>query len=140
MIQPPHQPTIQREKIRIYNNRGEIRESPIDGKSRVYMRARMYPGLQHSRSLGDLLAHQIGVYSEPSIKIHEILQNDKFFVIGSHSLWDILPPEEVIASVTELGPKDKGVFCEYIFQSLQETAISTGQLIDDTTIIISHIN
>ena len=48
--------------------------------------------------------------------------------------------KEVIDSITELGPKDKGVFSEYIFQSLQEVAATTGQPIDDTTIIISHIN
>ena len=115
MIYPPHIPTNQREKIRIYNNRGEIRESPLDGKSRVYMRARMYPALLNSRSLGDLLAHQIGVYSKPQLKIHEILQNDKFFIIGSSTLWDIVAPEEVIDSIAELGSKDKGVYCDFIF-------------------------
>lgn len=73
MNYPPHRPTLPKEKIRIYNRRGEIRESPIDGKSRIYMRARMYPALLNSRSLGDLLGHQIGVSSEPSIKIHDIL-------------------------------------------------------------------
>lgn len=140
MTYPPHLPTTQIEKIRIYNKRGEIRESPIDGKTRIYMRARMYPSLLNSRSIGDLLGHQIGVCSQPSIKIHDILTNDKFFIIGTSSLWEILAPEEVIDSITELGPKDKGVFSEVVFTSLQEVALASGATIDDTTIIISHIN
>jgi hypothetical protein len=40
-----------------------------DKKPRVYVRGRMYPGLSTTRSLGDLLAHQIGVTSEPSVKV-----------------------------------------------------------------------
>jgi hypothetical protein len=55
-------------------------------------------------------------------------------------VWDILAPEEVIDSIAELGSKDKGVYCDFIFQTLKENAMSTGSLIDDTTIIISHIN
>ena len=73
MTYPPHKPDLQNEKIRIYNKRGEIRESPLDGKSRIYIRGRMYPALSISRSLGDLISHQIGVTSEPEIRIHEIL-------------------------------------------------------------------
>lgn len=65
MNYPGHKPVNPKEKVRIYNKRGEIRESPVDGKSRVYMRARMYPSLPNSRSLGDLLGHQIGVISKP---------------------------------------------------------------------------
>ena len=47
------------------------------------MRARTYPGLSTSRSLGDLLAHEIGVTSEPGVKILELTQKDLFVLIGS---------------------------------------------------------
>ena len=57
MTYPPHSPDLPLEKVRIYNKRGEIRESPLDGKSRIYIRARMYPALAISRTIGDLIAH-----------------------------------------------------------------------------------
>ena len=59
---PPHKPSVLNEKIRIYNNRGEIRETS-DGFQRIFLRARMYPGLKISRTIGDLIPHQIGVSS-----------------------------------------------------------------------------
>jgi len=80
----------------------------------------MYPSLLNSRSLGDLLGHQIGVNSDPSIKIHEILSGDKFLIVGTSNVWEMLAPEEVIDSINELGAKDKGVFSEYIFNSMRE--------------------
>ena len=108
MTYPPHKPDLRTEKIRIYNKRGEIRESPLDGKSRIYIRGRMYPALSISRSIGDLISHQIGVTSEPEIRIHEILQHDKFFVLGSVSLWELLGPEEVIEIINENELKEYG--------------------------------
>jgi serine/threonine protein phosphatase PrpC len=68
----------------------------------------MYPALSISRSIGDLITHQIGVISEPEIRIHEILQHDKFFVLGTVSLWELLGPEEVIEIINENELKDYG--------------------------------
>ena len=51
-----HSPEIPSEKYRIYDNRGEIRETN-DGKQRIFLRARMYPGLKVSRTIGDLIPH-----------------------------------------------------------------------------------
>jgi hypothetical protein len=69
---PEHIPTDEIEKIRIYNHRGEIRTSALEKKTRIYVRARMYPGLSTSRSLGDVLAHHIGVTSEPNVKVVDL--------------------------------------------------------------------
>ena len=53
--------------------------------------------------------------SEPEIKIHEILQNDKFFVCGTNSLWENLGPDEVIEFVNDHGIKDDDYSSEVIF-------------------------
>lgn len=53
---PLHKPTVDAERFRIYNNNGEIRETH-DGVHRVFLRARMYPGLNKSRSIGDIIPH-----------------------------------------------------------------------------------
>jgi serine/threonine protein phosphatase PrpC len=60
---------------RIYKNRGEVKTGLTlsgDKKPRIYVRGRTFPGISTSRSLGDLLAHQIGVTSEPSVRIINI--------------------------------------------------------------------
>ena len=57
LTEKSHSPESNEEKIRIYNNQGEIRRSNLDKKPKIYVRARMYPGLTISRSLGDLIAH-----------------------------------------------------------------------------------
>ena len=72
--------------------------------------------------------------------MHEILNGDKFIIAGTASLWEIMAPDQVIDSITELGVKDKGTYTEIIFNAMQEAALTQGALIDDTTIVISHIN
>ena len=85
-----HTPDKHEEKIRIYNNRGELRQSITEKVQKIYVRARMFPGLTITRSLGDLLAHQIGVTSEPHIKIHDITQADRFMTIATDGVWRYL--------------------------------------------------
>ena len=77
----PHTPEILLEKMRIYKNGGETRED--EGCSRIYQRGRMYPGLKVSRSLGDILAHHIGVKSEPNVVIRELKNTDKFVTVAT---------------------------------------------------------
>lgn len=99
---PAHRPERDEEKIRIYNENGEIRETS-DGLSRVFLRARMYPGLKISRTIGDLIPHQIGVISEPSFVAHSISQAyDKFFILASDGLWDYFGSEEVIDMINNM--------------------------------------
>ena len=101
-----HTPKNMDEKIRIYNSTGEVRESSIDKKRRIYVRARMYPGLSISRSLGDALAHEIGVVSTPDV-IEYNTGNDLFLVMGSGGVWDFISSEEVVELATsykEAGP------------------------------------
>jgi serine/threonine protein phosphatase PrpC len=139
MTVPEHTPLDYSEKIRIYNHRGETRASPLDKKMRIYVRARMYPGLSISRSLGDVLAHHIGVTSEPDIKIHKIEKNDKFIVLGTDGIWDNLLPGEVAEIVNEYGTRDPGTSSEFICQKVKDICINDGSFLDDMTIVVSHI-
>ena len=49
-----------------------------------------------SRSLGDLIAKNYGITWEPDIKKLEISENDKFLVIGSDGVWEIIDNKEVL--------------------------------------------
>lgn len=70
--------------------------------------------MPNSRSFGDLISHQIGVKSEPEIRVHEILQHDKFIIIGTNSLWEHLGPAEVIEIVNEYQQKEYGISSDII--------------------------
>ena len=104
---PPHKPNDEEERFRIYNHRGEIREDN-EKVERVFLRARMYPGLTTTRSIGDLIPHQIGMTSEPSIKNKLIESTDKFMVLGSPTLFDNLPIPVIVEKITEnnIGQRD----------------------------------
>ena len=77
--------------------------------------------------------------SEPEIRIHDILQHDRFFVMATMSLWEVLGPEEVIEIINDHELKDYGSTSEAIYHRLKETAVSEGQSVDDITLIISHL-
>ena len=92
-----HTASNHRELMRIYKNRGEVKTGATlsgDKKPRVYVRGRTFPGLSVTRSLGDLLAHHIGVTSEPSVRIITLsAQQSEFMHDG---IWDYMSPEDLV--------------------------------------------
>ena len=108
LTKPQHTPEILLEKMRIYKKGGETREEIMNqGTSRIYQRGRVYPGLKVSRSLGDILAHHIGVKSEPNVVVQEIRNTDKFVTIATQNVWKMLSADMVGDLVTEnYGKKD----------------------------------
>lgn len=58
------------------------------------------PGLAMSRSVGDTVAHSVGVTSEPEIFIHELSSSDKYMIIASDGLWEFMSNEQVMSVVT----------------------------------------
>ena len=82
----------------------------------------MYPGLSTTRSLGDLLAHQIGVTSEPSIKIMNITkeQCERFIAIGTDGIWDNITGEDLMDYVKDLATKDIGTASDYVVSKIRD--------------------
>lgn len=119
ILTPEHSPKVESEKIRIYNNRGETRTS-LDSKVRIYVRARMYPGLSISRSLGDILGHHIGVTSEPKVKIQNIDPSDKVLAMATDGVWDVLSADEVIEIINDYGMREPGTSSEIICTKVRD--------------------
>jgi serine/threonine protein phosphatase PrpC len=118
-----HTPQNEKELNRIYSNKGEVKTSLSlsgDKKPRVYVRGRMYPGLSTTRSLGDLLAHQIGVTSEPSIKIHKVSkeQSERFIALGTDGIWDNMNADDLMDNIKDI--KDVGKGSEYIVKKIRD--------------------
>ena len=104
---------------RIYKQRGEVKTGMTlsgDEKPRIYVRGRTFPGLSTSRSLGDLLAHHIGVTSEPSVRIINLSkqQTERFLAIGTDGIWDNMAADDFVENISEHGMKEIGIGSEYV--------------------------
>lgn len=62
---------------------------------RVWLKEQEAPGLAMSRSLGDLLAHSLGVSSHPEVMQFLLSPEDKFIIIASDGVWEFLSNEEI---------------------------------------------
>lgn len=67
------------------------------GPYRVWKRRGNVPGLAMSRSIGDKIAHEIGVISSPVITSFEYYSlYDQFIIAASDGIWDVMDNFEVV--------------------------------------------
>ena len=117
-----------------------IRIDKKEGNDKIYVRARMYPGLQITRSLGDVLAHNIGVTSEPTVFIDDIKSEDKFITVATDGIWRNLGPQEIGDIVSETFIEgSQGATCEIINQKMKDVCLETNKDLEDVTMIISAL-
>jgi len=64
-----------------------------------------------SRSIGDTIAHDFGVSSEPEFSRHHLTENDKFLIVASDGIWDVISSEEAVKIVGKALDKDKRDTC-----------------------------
>jgi serine/threonine protein phosphatase PrpC len=139
-----HTPSNEKEMGRIYKNRGEVKTGITlsgDKKPRIYVRGRTFPGISTTRSLGDLLAHHIGVTSEPSVRIINISlqQSERFIAIATDGIWDNMGPEDLIGHINEHGLKEIGQGSEYVCNKARDLCLSDKIPLDDITLVITHL-
>lgn len=100
--QKPHH-LGEKERIEAAGGRVSRLEDDDGGKLGPYRVMSIYglaPGLAMSRSLGDKLGEDVGVISEPVIHTFPLyFDRDKFVVVGSDGLWDVMTNEEVACFV-----------------------------------------
>ena len=54
-----------------------------------------------SRSIGDSIAHSVGVIAEPEIFTFDFVGNEKFIVIASDGIWEYIDSEECIKIIKD---------------------------------------
>ena len=100
-----HKPSQNEESQRIINNNGRIKRfydeqhKKYIGPERVWLKNKEEPGLAMTRSIGDKIAHCIGVIEEPEFKIYEYDGNEKFIIIASDGIWEYLNGDDCIKIV-----------------------------------------
>lgn len=99
-----HKPSDVEEKKRILNRQGRVERlvdehgEPI-GPPRVWLQYAWIPGLAMSRALGDKIAHQVGVISEPGISVLTLSPEDRFIILASDGVWEFIPSQEAVEIV-----------------------------------------
>ena len=100
-----HKPSEKDESTRIINSNGRIKRCYDEqlkkyiGPERVWLKNKEEPGLAMTRSIGDKVAHSIGVIDEPEYKIFEFDGNEKFIIIASDGIWEYLNGDDCIKIV-----------------------------------------
>jgi serine/threonine protein phosphatase PrpC len=99
-----HKPDLDDEKDRILSMKGRIKSfvdshgAPL-GPKRVWLPKEDIPGLAMSRSLGDRVAHSVGVSCEAEISEFALNEQSKILVLASDGVWEFLSNEEVAGTV-----------------------------------------
>ena len=132
------------EKKRILINGGRIKpfydekEKQFLGPDRVWIREDDIPGLAMTRSFGDIIAHSVGVISEPEIKRYDFSGNEKFIVIASDGIWEFISGEECVNIVK--GFYENNLDAIGAINAIMKEAFIRWQkneeIIDDITVII----
>lgn len=87
--------------------------SGLHGEDRMWVEDELYPGLMVSRSLGDIVAHNIGSLEIPDTNVIKLKESDEFIVLGSDGLWDVLSNQEVCDIVSNY-PKAPNLACKVL--------------------------
>lgn len=94
-----HKPENPKEKERILEKGGVLApfndEIDIGGPLRVWVKDEKYPGIAISRTLGDDVAHSVGVSCVPDIITKDITGEMCFLVIASDGVWEFLSNDKV---------------------------------------------
>ena len=102
-----HKPTESDEMKRILSNGGRIKQyydeklNEYIGPERIWLKNSEIPGLAMSRSIGDSIAHSVGVISVPEILKFDFIGNEKFIVIASDGIWEYIDSDECIKIIKD---------------------------------------
>lgn len=93
-------PDLPKEAERISRFKGRVfalRDEP--SVKRVWLPHQNTPGLAMARALGDYCLKNFGVISEPEVTYRRLTKKDKFVVLATDGVWDVLSNEQVVEIV-----------------------------------------
>ena len=97
-----HKPNDPNEMKRVLSSGGRIKPffdeelKKYLGPERVWLKNSDIPGLAMTRSIGDKVAHSVGVISEPEIIKYDFVGNEKFIILASDGIWEYIDSEECV--------------------------------------------
>ena len=141
-ISNDHKPDLIIEQKRIVKSGGRVEpfkneEGNYIGPKRVWLKDENAPGLAMSRSFGDVVAHSVGVISEPEITEYTFLHEDKFIILASDGIWEYISSDECVNLVKDFYiKKDIIGSLNFLYKEASKRWIIEEEVIDDITLII----
>lgn len=90
-------PNLPREAARIQQFKGRVFALQDEPEvARVWLPNSDSPGLAMARAFGDFCLKDFGLISTPDIYYHHITEKDKFVLLASDGVWDVLSNKEAI--------------------------------------------
>jgi len=136
-----HDPADEEEQRRICCSGGEVRR---DGVSRVYKKGTKTPGLNLSRSLGDVYAHRhCGVSAEPEVhQMATCAEEDQLLLVCSDGIWGVFTPEEAVAFVEPYAPYEAAEAASALAAEAWKrwSEGTQGAYVDDTTVLLLNLH
>ncbi|KAG1676518.1 hypothetical protein FOA52_000061 [Chlamydomonas sp. UWO 241] len=135
-----HKPANPEEQARILASNGRV-ERLVDelgepmGPHRVWLQYAWIPGLAMSRALGDVLAHTVGVSSQPEHSVVELDPTHKFMILASDGVWEFINSAEAVDIVRQCDTIDEG--CRALVdQAYQRWLTEEEGVVDDITAVV----
>eukprot|EP00428_Durinskia_dybowskii_P015482 CAMPEP_0170215822 /NCGR_PEP_ID=MMETSP0116_2-20130129/7550_1 /TAXON_ID=400756 /ORGANISM="Durinskia baltica, Strain CSIRO CS-38" /LENGTH=366 /DNA_ID=CAMNT_0010466403 /DNA_START=33 /DNA_END=1133 /DNA_ORIENTATION=- len=132
-----HKPNLPDEQERIERHGRVV----FDGYChRVMTKQSMEPGLNMSRSLGDMRAHTLcGVSSTPEVLVRTVTRQDRAILVCSDGVWEVMSPQEAVDIVQRFGRQQameaaKSLADEAVRRWLRGTK---GRKADDVTVVLA---
>ena len=141
-ISRDHKPELRDEKKRIIASGGRVDKIYGMGPYRVWFKDGDYPGLAMSRSIGDTLAHKIGVSSIPEIKEFNISNVKPIaIVVASDGVWEFMSNEQVKNILMKYKYDQDAIRCsKEIVEKARQIWKGTSYAIDDITCITAFFD
>lgn len=114
------------------------------GCQRVWIKNHDTPGLAMSRSMGDTLAHTVGVINDPSVTVQKLKpnKNEHLIISASDGLWDMVSLQRISEVVEQVFKKQLslGEACDTLAKEAHKLWLSkdSGKFADDTTVQVIH--
>lgn len=105
---------------------------------RVWSPQGEYPGTAFTRSLGDVIAEELGVFAEPEIVTRQLLPEDKVIVLASDGVFEFLTNQSVIDICAKFD--DPLAACRAVVAESYELWLQYELRTDDITIICIFVD
>jgi len=105
---------------------------------RVWAAQGDYPGTAFTRSIGDAMAEELGVFSEPELLTREITPDDKIIVLASDGVFEFLTNQSVIDICAKFA--DPLEACRAVVAEAYELWLQYELRTDDITMICMFLD
>ena len=139
-----HKPDTEEERTRILESGGIVApyldaNNQPNGPQRVWNKNMTEPGLATSRTLGDIVGHNLGVSHVPDFQVKKLDTLDRFIFLASDGVWDHLTPKDVIDRCNSFLPTlNAECAVKKVISDAADKWKSEGQR-DDITVLLAFI-